>query len=89
VNLRPNYLGFINEDIESEIGVSSLNKLFFLDWKWMIDLPLSNGNRFRLTYRWEYWRDTLNGTLELGSQTFLFETLLSLPYRQKNQNKKS
>jgi hypothetical protein len=87
VNARPNYLGFIGNDFtDTQIGFSSLHNLLFIDWRWMIDFPISNGNRFRFTYRWDYWSDKLKGKLQQGTQTLLFETLLNLPYRQKNKH---
>lgn len=89
-NMRPNYLGFINTDLsDAKFGVSSLHNYWALDWRWSLEFPLSNSNRFRVTYRWEYLSDKLSGTLQQGSQGLLFETLLNIPYRQKNKNTKS
>lgn len=89
-NLRPTYIGFSNEDfLKAQTGFVALPKLFQLDWRWSVELPLSNQNKIRLTYRWEYLNDNQKGRLQLGTQTVLFQTLFNIPYRSSSNSSKS
>jgi hypothetical protein len=83
-NARPNYLGFVNEEnFTQDFGIVTVNKLLHLDWKWQIDLPLSNGNRLRAIYRWDYMDDKHNVRLQVGTQTLLIQSLFQIPYKKK------
>jgi hypothetical protein len=80
-NLRPTYIGFSNDNfLTAQTGVVAFPKLLQFDWRWSVELPLSNRNKFRLTYRWEYLDDRQKGRLQLGTQTVLFQTLFNMPY---------
>ena len=89
-NLRPTYIGFSNEDfLKAQTGVVALPKLLQFDWRWSVELPLSNQNKIRLTYRWEYLDDKQKGRLQLGTQTLLFQTLFNIPFRSPSKASKS
>ena len=85
-NLRPTYIGFSNEDfLSAQTGIVALPKLLQFDWRWSVELPLSNQNKIRLTYRWEYLDDKQKGRLQLGTQTLLFQTLFNIPLRSPSK----
>lgn len=89
-NLRPTYIGFSNDNfLSAQTGVVALPKLLQLDWRWSVEYPLSNGNKFRLTYRWEYLDDRQKGRLQLGTQTVLFQTLFNIPFKSSSNTSKS
>lgn len=89
-NLRPTYIGFSNEDfLKTQTGIVAIPKLLQFDWRWSVELPLSNNNKIRLTYRWEYLDDKQKGRLQLGTQTLLFQTLFNMPYRSSSKTSKS
>jgi hypothetical protein len=83
-NARPNNIGFISvENLTKEFGIMSLNKLIKIDWRWQADLPLSNGNRLRFMYRWEYLDDKHVGRLQSGSNSLAFELMVNIPYKKR------
>ena len=83
-NARPSYIGFVDFDnLLKDYGIVTLNKLINIDWRWQLDLPLSNSNRLRLAYRWSFLNDTHVGHLQMGSQGLLVESLFNFPYRVK------
>lgn len=89
-NLRPTYIGFSNDNfLTAQTGIVALPKLLQLDWRWSVEYPLSNGNKFRLTYRWEYLDDKQKGRLQLGTQTVLFQTLFNIPFKSSSNSSKS
>ncbi len=86
-NARPNYLGFVNENnFTKDFGIVTINKLLHIDWRWQIDLPLSNGNRLRAIYRWDYMDDKLSGRLQVGTQSLLIQSLFQIPYKKKKND---
>ena len=86
-NLRPTFIGFSNEDfLTTQTGFVAIPKLFQLDWRWSVEYPLSNNNKLRLTYRWEYLDDKQNGRLQLGTQTLLVQSLFNFPFKQVVKN---
>ncbi len=89
-NLRPTYIGFSNEDfLKTQTGVVAFPILLLFDWRWSVELPLSNQNKIRLTYRWEYLDDKQKGRLQSGTQTLLFQTLFNMPFRSSSKTPKS
>ncbi len=89
-NLRPTYIGFSNDNfLTAQTGLVALPKLLQFDWRWSVERPLSNGNKIRLTYRWEYVDDKQKGRLQVGAQTILFQTLFNIPFRSSTNNSKS
>jgi hypothetical protein len=81
-NLRPTYIGFSNESfLKTQTGIVTFPKLLQFDWRWSVERPLSNGNKIRLTYRWEYVDDKQKGRLQVGAQTILFQTLFNIPFK--------
>jgi hypothetical protein len=83
-NARPSYIGFVDKDnLLKEYSIVTLNKLINIDWRWQLDLPLSNNNRLRLAYRWSFLNDTHVGHLQMGAQGLLIESLFNFPYRLK------
>lgn len=89
-NARPTYLGFVEEEnFLEDFGIVSFNKLLYFDWRWQIDLPLSNGNRLRAIYRWDYMDDRHVGRLRVGTQTFLIQSLFNIPFRKVKPENKS
>lgn len=89
-NLRPTYIGFSNDNfLKTQTGIVALPKLLQFDWRWSVELPLSNNNKIRLTYRWEYLDDKQRGRLQLGTQTLLFQTLFNIPFRSLSNTHKS
>ncbi|MBL7816212.1 MAG: hypothetical protein JNL70_14430 [Saprospiraceae bacterium] len=86
-NLRPTYIGFSNEDFyKAQTGFTYFPQHLQFDWRWSIELPLSNQNKIRLTYRWEYLDDRQIGRLQLGTQTVLFQTLFNIPFKTSSKN---
>ena len=89
-DLRPTYIGFSNDNfLSAQTGVVGFPKLLQFDWRWSVELPLSNNNKIRLTYRWEYLDDKQKGRLQMGSQGLLFQTLFNIPYRSSSKTVKS
>ena len=83
-NARPSFIGFASEEsFTKDFGINTVNKLLNIDWRWQIDLPLSNGNRLRAIYRWDYMNDTHNGKLQVGTQSLLIQSLFNIPYKNK------
>jgi hypothetical protein len=81
-NLRPTYIGFSNENfLTAQTGFVAFPKLLQLDWRWSVELPLSNHNKLRMTYRWEYLGDRQKGRLQMGTQTLLFQSLFNIPFK--------
>lgn len=82
-NARPSYIGFVGEDnLTKDYGIVTINKLLNIDWKWQIDLPLSNGNRLRAVYRWDYLADSHIGSFKTATQAFNVEMLFNIPYKK-------
>ena len=82
---RPTYIGFADkENFTKEYGVVTFNKLLNIDWRWQIDLPLTNGNHLRAIYRWDYMDDKHNGRLQVGTQSLLIQSLFNIPFKIKN-----
>ena len=89
-NLRPTYIGLSNDNfLTAQTGFTALPKLLQFDWRWSVELPLSNRNKFRLTYRWEYLDDKQKGRLQVGAQTFLLQSLFNIPLRVSRKKSKS
>jgi hypothetical protein len=85
-NARPSFIGFVDWDnLRKDYGIVTLNKLINLDWRWQLDLPLSNSNRLRLAYRWSFLNDTHIGHLQMGAQGLLVESLFNFPYKIKTK----
>ena len=83
-NARPSYIGTTDtENFTQQYGIVTLNKLLMFDWRWQIDRPLSNGNRLRAIYRWNYVDDKHSGRLQEGSQVLSLEMLFNIPFRKK------
>jgi hypothetical protein len=82
-NARPEFIGVWDEKaFLNQFHVVTLNRLFQLDWRWMIDVPLTNDNRLRFTYRWDYLNDRSKGTLQMGSQIGTLEFLSNLSFKK-------
>jgi hypothetical protein len=81
---RPSYIGFVDvQNLTKDFGIVSLNKLLNIDWRWQIDYPLSNGNRLRAIYRWDYMSDTHNGHLQAATHSFSIQMMSNIPYKKR------